>query len=146
MSLLKIPRQFRCVKPAEFRLGFPVERKLHFGCLCAPDRRGRGQYEHATQNNLHEVSLSDVCHEPNVRAEMKLTAPTSTAPRSAEINTAAKTRSILCCVRAESTTLPSPPPPMNSPTMAPTTASPEAMRKPEKICGKAKGIDRKSVV
>src|SRR5260370_21737573 len=57
-----------------------------------------------------------------------------------KIKPAAKTRSILCCVRAESTTLPRPPPPINSPTIAPTTANPEAILKPEKICGRANGI------
>ena len=62
-----------------------------------------------------------------------------TNPNTEASSTAANTLSTLCCVRATSTTDPSPPPPINSPTIAPITASPEATRNPVRICGKAAG-------
>src|SRR6185369_11405585 len=131
-AFFEILRKFRGVKTAELRLGFPIERKLQVDRLGLRRRRRERQRQRCEkkQDNAHEDFLSEVCHELNERDETRLTAPTSTMPSNEEISTAAKTRSILCWVRAESTTLPKPPPPINSPTIVPTTARPEAILKP----------------
>ena len=82
---------------------------------------------------------SEACHLFSVTALNKLITPNSANPSTEASSTAANTLSTLCCVRATSTTDPSPSPPINSPTMAPITASPEAIRSPVKICGSAAG-------
>ncbi len=65
--------------------------------------------------------------------------PKRASPRADASSTAANTLSTRCCVRATSTTEPNPWPPMNSPTMAPITASPDATRSPVRIWGNAAG-------
>src|SRR5579871_2157692 len=151
----------RYIESTEFRLGLPVQSQLSPGRLTAcgqKPQRGHCFQEcspkHAVRDHLmivacgdasghsargHSVACSEACQRRSIRWLNRFINPNSPSPSRLASRTAANTLSIRCCVRAMSTTEPSPPPAINSPTMAPITASPADTRSPVNTCGSAAG-------